>query len=176
MDLIFENPIKIAAAFISMLALFAAFYHGYVTRRHFKLSVMPHLCFEFGKLFDDNTIHITVMNHGLGPAIIKNFIIIKGSTQIRAEGPTQLSDLIMNSARMEYIYCYSSVPHKHESIPANGKIKLVSIQLDPDTIEKYNIDVLLNRIIPLSFKIEYESMYGKKLSAEYPPKFHDKVD
>ena len=174
-ELIINNPIKFVAAFISMLALLTALYHGYATRRHFRLSVKPHLCFEFGKSFADNTIHITLMNYGLGPAIINKFVVVSESRQILPGGPTELSNLIMQLSNLSFIDCSISIPHKNESIAANGKIKIVCIQLDPATLENYNIDELLARIIPLKFKIEYESMYGEKLYVEYPPEFHVEI-
>ena len=120
-----ENAIPLSAAFIALVALLAAIYHGYATRRHFRVSVRPHLKIEMGKKIDENLFHITIINQGLGPAIIKNFTIIKEEKEIHPKEADEFLNLVEATIKMPRDSTAISLPHRNESLSPNNSIPLI---------------------------------------------------
>lgn len=65
--------------FIACLGLFVTLYNSYLSRRHYQLSVKPHLIFDstFDSVTKDNhyTYTLKLKNVGLGPAVIQSYRI-----------------------------------------------------------------------------------------------------
>jgi len=167
-----NNQIALFAGFISLLALVAAIYHGVATRKHFRLSIKPHLSFEFGKIPDTDFFHITVTNQGLGPAIIKNFSILEKDEETHPNNPSKFLDIVEKSSKLYSNHSAVSLPHIDESLSPNNSIILIKLTLIPALNSDLGTDELLKQLIPFEIKIEYESMYKEKYIAEFPPKFN----
>jgi hypothetical protein len=66
-----EHAISLAAVVIAAAALLSALYDGCQNRHHLRLSVRPHMTFNF--IYTNDGTGWTLRNHGLGPAIVKSF-------------------------------------------------------------------------------------------------------
>ncbi len=74
-----ETYIALASAIVSLCALGATIWQGRQNYKHNKLSVRPYLgTFEYQDIKTDKIgrLTFTLINCGIGPAIVKNFILL----------------------------------------------------------------------------------------------------
>jgi len=166
-----DNAIALSAGFISLLALLTAVYHGFATRKHFRLSVKPNLSIEYGADANDKSIHITIANEGLGPAIIKNFAIVMEEKTIHPKDPADVENILEEIYNTSIYPTVVSIPYLNEALSPKKSITLIRINMGPDRVITVGITDLMKKFMPFKIKIEYQSMYKEKFSAEYPPKF-----
>ena len=129
-----ENAIAVSAGVISLLALITTVYHGVATRKHFKLSVKPNLSINFGPNEEETFLHIIISNEGLGPAIIKRFVIVKNGEIIRPKNPTEITKLLEDEYDTVKFPTRVSLPHRDEALGAKKSITLLKIILDPESV------------------------------------------
>lgn len=137
---------------ISLCALSLTIWQGYMTRKHFKLSIKPSL--NFRRRVTDSTYELTLHNNGLGPARILNnqWYICDQAIE---------KDLILN-----YIFTLPTKAHADvvggkarvgNIVPIGGSLDVLKIKLDcsnREILEKIRLDFRV--------KIEYESLYNEK--------------
>ena len=142
---------------IACSALFVAVQQAYLTRRHNRLSVKPHLTID--TKVEQTSFAVNLVNNGLGPAIIKDFKI-------------ELNEICAsnkNSQELEVILealfpANSSITNNstHISTVATGYIMA---QNKPKEIlragfrEKDRSEVM-KMLTKLKFTVTYESFYG----------------
>ena len=92
-DVLQNNP----GASIALFALLLTFYQSYLTRKHNRLSVKPHLTvfseFEYSnKIF---TWNVTLTNCGLGPAIIDSYRVATDQFSTTSGDSIKMTSMIL---------------------------------------------------------------------------------
>jgi hypothetical protein len=148
----------IASAVIALCALFFTVWQVTVIRRHNKLSVTPHLTTWYHSDDENNRYQIELLNNGIGPALIKSFLIQVDGQSINGEA----SEPIKKALKILFPqYCYESF----QSYIASGYMMseketraLVVIQFNGELLPKpEEVDHAIKRTRLI---IEYESIYG----------------
>lgn len=123
--------------FIACLGLFVTLYNSFSSRRHNRLSVMPHLIFD--SMFDSSyrdghhTYTLKVKNVGLGPAIIDSYVI--SLDQVGNLGPHSVFEELLRMV------------NKHT--PAKGRAHCVAGYLEEgNAIDKGSEKILIQVSIP----------------------------
>ena len=165
--------IAIASVFIATCALVATIVQGRQNRKHNRLSVKPLLEFlgyvgidddddEEDDDEDDNIrkYEISLVNRGLGPAIIERFVLVYDGEEIPSDDSKKYQDFLNNLLKdfeiLVITHCYSG-----SSVKAGGDIPVLGFKFDAE-----NDDV--DFINEIKFLIEYQSIYKDGiLESEY---------
>ena len=139
------------AIFIAMMALFISLWQGCEQRKHNRLSVRPLLTFD---VFSRNqTKSIRLSNDGLGPALIKRFMITIDGEKLDAEkgNPwTAVLDKRLLRNRFSEMYYFA----EGTTVKADRSFNLFT--WEPDSVQQLGIRIL----------IDYQSIYEEKFSIE----------
>jgi hypothetical protein len=156
-----EILIQGATAIIAVAALGVAVYEGRSTRKHNRLSVVPRLAITHHLLGSKGRLGISVLNTGLGPAIIERCDIMVDGERVNSwEDACRALDL------MEPSLGYDDITPG--SISPNERRWLLSIGADSDTTQR--IKVLSKALQRLHVGITYSSIYGENFHVAYSSK------
>lgn len=163
----FEDPnmtIAVAAVIIALLtALFTA-YQAFLSRKHNRLSVKPHLTTWIDDSSDNKfyVIRCDLMNNGIGPAIIKKFEVFFEGEKIGDNQDRQALEAAIKEkieAQSGIIRHSVSVLGKDFPFPSGSRITLLELHIAnhigfdkkpyQDFIDKFDADFV------------YHSMYGQ---------------
>lgn len=148
----------IASGIIAILALFATLYQSHLSRKHNRLSIMPHLAIH-GEEGENCTFTITIRNDGLGPANIEDLKIHRDGKKLNAIGEHLITKAFEGLDMCELISLESiSTPF---ILPSSQSIKLATIKYD-ERID--SIDEHLEKL--LRIEILYKSSYGEKFKLD----------
>lgn len=156
-----------AATIIALCALFFTAYQVYATRRHNKLTFRPHLTtFEHRNKLENKAIQfiITLMNNGLGPALIKKYELFQDSKLLDIKHSKDVEPILKKVLGRNYINQSFTKLGNNYSMPAKEKVNIFEISFsikDEDEDEINEIEAKLSRF---DLVIEYESIYGEKMS------------
>lgn len=148
-----------SAIIISLFALAVTWWQTCVTRKHNKLSVRPLLVTSDHEKTNGNTGHFMfeLENCGVGPAIIRNFILLDGDKEIARNNRKAynefLTKVIKENAKTSSLMVSSFAPGG--ALPAGTKHLLLDIIYD---IKNSNTSFAQQ----LNLTIEYESIYEDK--------------
>ena len=158
LDVIEKDPVIAVAA----LALFLTIWQGLQARRHNRLSVRPLL--EFGGYIGDgdkqknkknSKFEVTIVNRGVGPAIIKNFVLkIEGREKSRNNSQDyhdSLGELLENFKPLMNTHLSSG-----SAVQAGEEIVVLRFKYNAKTD---NID-FINKVEIL---VEYQSIYKDEI-------------
>ena len=95
--------IGIASIVIASCAVIVSVWHGWVTRKHNKLSCKPHLTTWNYSAEKEGCYAVELMNNGLGPALIKEFLIKVDGKVIHGEG-SKVIEKALKTARAQFGY------------------------------------------------------------------------
>lgn len=144
-----EMLLAIMAVLISVLTLVVYIYQSNLMKQQQKMSVWPYL--SFGPSWGEDYLKLSLINKGIGPAIIKDFQFTMNGSELSGvqEIMTSLPDSLQTA------FTYSSV-WKGQVIMAGETISLLTIN-DPKTIQH-----LLELFKTQDFLLEicYSSVYG----------------
>ena len=150
-----DTVIAISAAVIALASLFVSIWSAAVTRKHNRLSVTPHLkvdCFHS----PNEPIKITLINNGLGTAIIKRFTVCLDGVPVSGVEAAGLSEALPRIGLVGGFYAYT--PATDDALSAGEQMVILSFAVpDHDPKEMGALRASLARI---AFRIHYESMYG----------------
>ena len=152
-------------AVVAVSALFIAFYSAQQTRKHNRLSVKPHIT-----AFPNTDINprecllsVELMNNGLGPAIIKKYLIYFDGKIVADTDYNTLKnffDNLIKSKKKEVYQHTIAALGKDYAMPANEKRVIISIKFPIKSKEtEKEFEELLDKF---DLIVEYESFYGKK--------------
>lgn len=148
----------VASAVIALCALFLTLWQTVVSRCHNKLSVTPHLMTWTHSDEGTNHYQIDLLNNGIGPALIKSFLIQVDNQTINGEG-TEPIEKALKILFPHYSY------HSHQAYVSDGYMMsekerrpLVIIQFFGDTLPKS--EEVKHAIKRTRLIIDYESIYG----------------
>lgn len=152
---------------IALIALGLAIYEGWSNRKHNKLSVKPKIDAAISFLFKDGEFIFSIINNGLGPAIITSVKIFVGTDEVD-------SNLSLNNRFKKAIQLVAPGLMGHGrlssidigfSITANREHKFADLACDFQNYvikSKTTEAELKNNLDKITYHIEYESIYGEK--------------
>ena len=158
-----EIMIGILSIIVALIALIATIRQAYLSQRHNKLSVRPHICQNPHFIdHDESKLTISITNKGLGTAVIRDFKIQFNHTNISRCDLKQKIGAI-TTKDFEITLGFLSVEN---ALSKDEKFILLEIEKvnlstysDPDNIILNVIELLRGK---LSHSIEYESIYGEQ--------------
>lgn len=134
-----------------------------VTRKHHKLSVKPKLVTWLSTSLDKGCFSVSLLNNGLGPAVINAFEVQVDNKSIKGEGEEPISKALniifpnqQYSARNEYIT-------KGYYLGAKERITITRVQFNNFQLSEIQFKHALKRA---KLIIDYESLYGEKDSLD----------
>lgn len=148
-----ETWIAIASAITAVCALGVTVWQGRQNYKHNKLSVRPMLATMEAHDEKDNIGYasFTIENCGVGPAIIKKFILLNGDEEVSLNNRKTYDDFLRDITKDCFnIYTGSLVPGY--SMPMNSKHPLLSFNYDT---QKQDISFAHS----LNLIVEYQSIY-----------------
>ncbi|MFA6053045.1 MAG: hypothetical protein WC762_10690 [Methylobacter sp.] len=150
-----SDYISIASATIALLAFVVTIWQGWITRAHNILSVTPLLHINID---DTDGLKYSIENHGLGPGIIKDFIIRVGNNvyenPVRDPYPEIIQSINLCSMQYEYF-----LPTEGSALlPEHPKI-LLSLKFTDPNSNVYSYAQVEEKI---EFEIQYQSIYKNK--------------
>lgn len=162
--------------FISLVTLIIFVRQTNIMDKQSRLSALPYLMVEQSTSKEKHTIQFSLVNHGVGPAIIE-------SRKIRYKGKEYDQDL--------YQFMTQSVPaldsiepfnwsnvYKGQAIPANGRIVMIGMGNDQKEYELVlkTLDKLQGKD-NIYFEVIYNSIYGGRwrlsTDSRIPEKLND---
>lgn len=143
------------AAIIALASLYVAVQQTRLTRKHNQLSVRPLLAL-YRKEFKNLPIEYSVINHGLGPAVVVEYEVFVDDKKIEApDGNIVLAALDRMSISRENVQGHLLA--SKEVLMTGHEITLLKFSEsanDEDTFKD-----LLGKLPRLKFKLKYESIY-----------------
>jgi hypothetical protein len=157
-----DTIIAMASAIIALAAFVVAVWQGYLTRKHDRLSVTPHLRIDTS--VGAAPICVTISNRGVGPAIIKSISISVDRQRFQGD---EFDQIIAALRRLELanIKFTARLPHPPELLAAGEVLDmLVFHESDASTLDR------LNEVLPhLAFHIAYENIYQEPFTLSSSP-------
>jgi len=154
--------VSFSAIIVSIASIFIATWQGMETRRHNRLSVRPKLDFSFN--VSRNSFGYSILNQGLGPAIItERKIFLDGKEFIPQTKYFGWPAALQDTLQLMNMNLDSSPLSKGVTIRA-GQPRIII-----EFYEQDNKDLTIDpRVIyrRLAFKINYESMYGESFTCQ----------
>jgi len=148
--------IALAAMFIALGALVVSFWQGFLTRKHNRLSVRPHLTFERDLGDREDSFGIHVVNNGLGPAIYSAFTLtVDGGDSVRIENTIGWAEALSRAGLSGPFFF--RFPEVGEALAGGGTIALLTCE-EPAS---QGIIMLKEAIDRLTLTINYRSIYGE---------------
>jgi hypothetical protein len=153
-----------AANVIALCALVATFWQAYISRKHNRLSVKPHIEIARGFNFKQQEYFVNILNNGIGPALITKIQFFVDGHEVNVQKSEVFNDIIseifhLYRYKQHYLIISDSYMMKPNEEKEFMKIELLgSIRKFPinnsDEIEQIN-----SRI---NIEINYQSIYGEK--------------
>lgn len=147
-----EQWIALASATVAAAAFIVAVWQGVLTRRHNRLSVIPHL--RIDSLLGGDPVEIILSNRGAGPAIIKR-------SDIFADSPTTGSAVeqmasALKAAGAGGLKCAFVLPRPGDFVSPGESIRLLAYEnMDEAQLKR------INEALPkITFEYVYSSIYG----------------
>lgn len=156
--------IAISAAIIALCAMAATFWQAYLMRKHNRLSVRPHVD-DVVSMFPDKPVALTIVNNGLGPAIVNGLHINLDGVEYLLQGtatPKEIREqLEKTNLRVNWNIVGPNTP-----IATGGSVVLISFN---DTAENPLIhNQAVSFLKRFGFTLEYRSLYDEKFKHTYP--------
>ncbi len=150
-----ETYIALASATVAICALGVTVWQGRQNHKHNKLSVRPFLEPELERQRDDSNdqgkIILELVNRGVGPAIIKNFVLLFNGEEVSQNSIKTYHDFL-NRKLKDFHNASLSACGPEESIQIGQRLGLISFNY---IISKQNVSFFDK----LDFLIEYQSIY-----------------
>ncbi|WP_087505598.1 hypothetical protein [Neiella marina] len=163
-----EIIIASAAALIALCSLFVAVWQGYVSRKHARLSVMPHLDLHIAVSEQAPFIGLSLENNGLGTARIRDIKISKltnNEATIVVDNNSGWHDLLNAFDIKQTGVSWASIS-TDEAIPSGNEHHFLSI--DKTSTELSDLkDKLRAMVDQMLIRVEYESLYSERKTLEW---------
>lgn len=145
--------------FLSSLALSATIWHSYKVRKHFKLTVRPLLNIDYSTFSTLDKRGIYIENNGVGPAIIKNFLVYLDDELIINNKDGSWWEITSKlDIDTEFINVFKY--RLNDSIASNHRQYLYFFEgASKDSPSYYGF---YNSLKKIKVEVEYESIYKEK--------------
>ena len=155
----------ISTTVIALCALALSIWQGMQTRKHNRLSVMPHLTTKTDRDVEKGFYSIKVINNGIGPALIEEFLVKVDGKVISGQGP-ELIEKVLQMLFPGFPYkSKQGYVSKDHSMAVKDIVTIVNIQFYERFPPLEFMDRASNRV---SFDILYKSFYGKQFHLQFP--------
>jgi hypothetical protein len=154
-----ELIVGITSTVIALVALAIAIWQGYVMRKHNKLSVRPLL--RLDRVSIGKTQSISLINSGIGPAIINKFDVLVDDIVLQGQGMTRMNEALRTLGIIDIRY--SSYELFSEEAFAVGETQALIQIIHPD-ITADQIKRIVAVLPRLKFSFKYVSIYGDEYS------------
>lgn len=144
----------LSAICISILALIATGWQGYLTRVHNRLSVRPQL--EGHSYMEDGIYSLTIRNDGLGPAILTHARVYYRDKLVEGEGTALVDAALANVPDCELLS--RQFFHPPFVLPAGETIEVCKVACNIRGLG--DLEAYLGALIHL--QIDYQSAYNEK--------------
>ena len=159
MDIQADTIIAGASMIIALCVFVVTIWQSFVMRKHNRLSVKPVLDSTEGHSHDKNqtTVEYQLSNVGVGPAIIKDFILIYGENEISHNNSTNYVAFINKQANkfMDVSWYWMSPT---ATLATNQKVTLLKFSYDNET--KSDAEELMKN---LALLVRYYSIYKNEI-------------
>ena len=148
-----EIYIAFTSAVVAACALGVTIWQGRQNYKHNKLSVRPFLSTMECHTKQGDIGHVTfeLVNCGIGPAIIKNFVLLDSDEEVSRNNRKTYDDFVTHKFEgFTDVFCGSYVPGA--AMQAGEKMVLLTFQYD---IQKQNIDF----VHKLNLLVDYQCIY-----------------
>ncbi|MCA0902218.1 hypothetical protein [Microbulbifer agarilyticus] len=150
----------VSSALIALVALGLAIYEGRSNRQHNRLSLKPSLVMETSTTNSPPTISATIVNAGLGPAVIQNIQFFHHGTELVGDLEYELREAISKILEKFMVESTSvSIMNPGYVSRASSENNIVMIKVLPQ--EPTCIDNLKELLNVIDVRIEYQSFYGE---------------
>lgn len=153
--------IAIFAGIVAIASVIVSIQQSHLTRKHNRLSLKPLLSIYRAE-FDNHPLEITLVNKGLGPAILKSFSVWVDDVEI-SKGTINPIYAALNQVGISISGVGGHLFSKDEVLPPSEKISIFMIPLPENKNSTYDERVKAFRRI--KFKIKFQSIYDE--SFEY---------
>lgn len=162
---IFQPLADHVEAVIAACALGLTFYEGLATRKHNRLTVRPHLVAKTDFRPDGNSVifkaSATLVNAGIGPAVIKSFVVLMGDEEHPVKTPAELLTLFESVfGHRATVQWHFFVPVKGHAMKAGEEIRIADLQLVLPESKFSDYKELEAALRKFGLLISYECIYG----------------
>ena len=156
----------ISTTVIALCALALSIWQGIQTRRHNRLSFRPHLTTWSNRDAEKGFYRIELINNGIGPALIEEFLVKVDGKVISGQGPEPIEKgLKIIFPNLEYKLRHGYVA-KGYSMPAKEKVIIVEIQFPKRPLP--SLEFMERASNRMSLDIPYKSFYGEQFHFHFP--------
>lgn len=159
-----DTWIAFASAVVAGCALFVTVWQTFVTRRHNRLSVRPHLDFGLKTAFG-YPIVLNITNKGLGPALITSVSLLHdGKTYefSKTEVPSTLKTSCEAMGLGQFTQFHVILPGG--ALSPGDTLALITLTAPPNASQIHNLAV--KYIMGIGFSIGYSSIYGEQYTVK----------
>lgn len=158
-----EVIVAVSTTLIAVVALYVSLWQGFVSRRHNRLSVLPHLRLDW--LPRDESLVVEMHNHGIGPAVFVEFGLLYDESPITQNTSDFIRTKLSQSEADIDFYIYT--PFEGDALAAGESLDLIILYVSRDVAHRRAGTQLLSRV---SYDITYTSVYGQEFSKVYTSK------
>lgn len=162
-----SDYIALGSAIVSICALFATGWQGWLAYQHNRLSTKPHLVWHIARSSLGQTgssISLSIKNLGLGPAIVRDRYLSRNGARYKPQGlaTDEVRDLIKEvfAQKIPYVLRQFGLPGVDSAIASGQEIIIASIEFP-----ELSFDHLQNAIEvagDVGFHMHYESIYKQR--------------
>ena len=158
-----DRIVGISAIIISLCTLIMFIYQTKMIHQQSRLSVTPRLAFTTSLQENDSTstYSITLMNKGIGPAIIQNAKIIYNDTEHDFDISDFLEKEFPNLDQKGQAWSFSTL-EEGDALSAGESSVLLSCSIKNDKLAEVKEHLQFNgNQLPFNLNVEYASMYDE---------------
>lgn len=147
-----------SALLLSLTGILLSIYEGRANRKHNKLSIMPKLVFDIPWPEKMGTFDIYLVNHGLGPALIKDIWFINKTNQTKLK-PHEMTKFINNKIIENFNANYTIIG-KNEAFKADYSLRVFQFTKYGEGQERSDFMKIMKDFV---LQVEYSDFYGNKM-------------
>ena len=165
----------LTAMLISLVTLIIFVRQTNIMDKQSRMSALPYLMIEQSTNGEEHRVQFSLVNHGVGPAIIESRRIIYNGREYNQDFYQFLTESLPKLDSIEP-YNWSSV-YKGQAIPANGRIVMVGIGNNQKEFETF-LEVFenLQGKSDFYFEIVYTSVYGDRWKLSTDSEIPEELD
>lgn len=143
-------------------------WQGWQTRRHNRLSVRPRLTSETNDDAGNGFYSIELINNGIGPALIEEFLVKVDGKVIPGQGVEPIKEVLEILFPKQHFKYNSRNGYiaKGHSMAAKDKISIVAIQFLQQPLP--TLEFIEHASNKVSLDIHYKSFYGEQFHFHFP--------
>jgi hypothetical protein len=162
-----SDYIALGSAVVSLCALFATAWQGWLAFQHNRLSTKPHIVWHVSRSSvgqSGSSISFSLKNLGLGPAFVKDRYLSLDGKRFMPQGlaTDEVRDLIKEAfgSKISYVLRQFGLPGVDAAIASGQEIIVATIEFP--TIAFDNLHTAVDLAGDVGFHLIYESLYEQQ--------------